>query len=52
VDGQLWVDMIDHRNVLSHRYGAALLGAGLAQIQTRYLPALEALQQYLELQQA
>lgn len=49
-DGQLWIDMLDHRNVLSHRYDATLLGNWLAEIQARYLPALEALQQYLELQ--
>jgi nucleotidyltransferase substrate binding protein (TIGR01987 family) len=49
-DGQLWIDMIDHRNVLSHKHDAALLGSGLAEIRARYLPALEALQQYLELQ--
>jgi len=47
-DGQLWVDMIDHRNLLSHKYDQALLSQGLGEIQTRYLPALEALQQYLQ----
>src|SRR5690606_2757273 len=51
-DGQLWVDMLDHRNLLSHKYDAALLGRGLAEIQSRYLPALEALRQYLEAQPA
>lgn len=50
-DGQLWIHMSDHRNVLSHKYDAALLGEGLAEIQTRYLPALEALKHFLELQQ-
>lgn len=47
-DGQLWIDMLDHRNLLSHKYDAALLSRGLAEIQSRYLPALDALQQYLE----
>jgi nucleotidyltransferase substrate binding protein (TIGR01987 family) len=47
-DGQLWIDMLDHRNVLSHKYDQSLLGPGLAEIQRRYLPALEALQQYLQ----
>src|SRR4051794_29943256 len=37
-DGQLWIDMLDHRNLLSHKYDAALLGKGLAEIQSRYLP--------------
>lgn len=47
-DGQLWIDMLDHRNLLSHKYDQALLGKGLAEIEARYLPALNALQQYLE----
>ena len=49
-DGQLWIDMLDHRNLLSHKYDQALLGKGLTEIGTRYLPALNALQQYLEAQ--
>lgn len=49
-DGQLWIDMLDHRNQLSHRYDAALLDRGLAEIQSRYLPALEALRVYLDTQ--
>lgn len=51
-DGQLWVDMLDHRNLLSHNYDSALLGKGLTEIGARYLPALNALQQYLEEQAA
>jgi nucleotidyltransferase substrate binding protein (TIGR01987 family) len=47
-DGQLWIDMLDHRNLLSHKYDQALLGKGLAEIEGRYLPALHALQKYLE----
>jgi len=48
-DGQLWIDMLDHRNLLSHN-DQALLGKGLAEIEVRYLPALNALRQYLEAQ--
>lgn len=47
-DGQLWVDMLDHRNLLSHKYDQALLGNGLTEIGSRYLPALNALHQFLE----
>lgn len=47
-DGQLWVDLIDHRHLLSHICDPALLGPGLRAIRERYLPALEALRQYLE----
>ncbi|MEY2937108.1 MAG: hypothetical protein RL033_7857 [Pseudomonadota bacterium] len=46
-DGQLWIDMIDHRNLLSHKYDQALISRGLDEIQSRYLPALADLQQYL-----
>lgn len=47
-DGQLWIDMLDHRNMLSHRYGGTLLGDTLREIQHRYLPALKALESFLE----
>jgi len=47
-DGQLWIDMLDHRNLLAHKYDQALLGHGLTAIQSRYLPALDALHQYLQ----
>jgi nucleotidyltransferase substrate binding protein (TIGR01987 family) len=52
VDGQLWIDMIDHRNRLSHKYDQALLSQGLGEIRARYLPALEALHLYLQEQAA
>lgn len=51
-DGQLWIDMLDHRNLLSHTYDLALLSPGLVAIQIRYLPALETLRQYLQQQAA
>lgn len=47
-DGQLWIDMLDHRNALSLKYDPATLGPGLEAIKVRYLPALEALHRYLE----
>jgi nucleotidyltransferase substrate binding protein (TIGR01987 family) len=49
-DGQLWIDMIDHRNLLSHRYDQALLSRSLTEIQGRFLPALEALRGHLQQQ--
>lgn len=49
-DGQLWIDTLDHRNLLSHRYDAALLEPRLAEVQSRYLLALEVLRRYLETQ--
>jgi len=47
-DGQQWIDMLDHGNMLSHKDGPGLLGQGSAEIQSRFLPALDALRQYLE----
>lgn len=49
-DGQLWVDMLDHRSLLAHKYDQALLNQGLKEIQSRYLPALDALHQFLQQQ--
>jgi nucleotidyltransferase substrate binding protein (TIGR01987 family) len=46
-DGQLWIDMLDHRNALFHKYDPGLLGPGLQAVQERYLPALDALHAYL-----
>lgn len=42
-DGQLWVDMLDDRNLLSHRYDPSLVAEGPEQIHVRYLPAIEQL---------
>jgi hypothetical protein len=47
-DGQLWVDMLNERNVLSRDYGEALVGKGLQHIHERYLPAMEQLLQFFE----
>lgn len=47
-DGQLWIDMIDHRSLLSHKYDQSLLSRGLEEIRARYLPALAALHRYLQ----
>jgi nucleotidyltransferase substrate binding protein (TIGR01987 family) len=42
-DGQIWIDMLEHRNLLSHRYDPSLIAEGLEQIEARYLPAIEEL---------
>jgi hypothetical protein len=47
-DGQIWIDMLDHRNLLSHKYDQTLLSQGLTEIQQRYLPALSSLHDYLQ----
>lgn len=40
VDGQVWVDMLDHRNLLSHTYDDAVFAEAVSAIAERYLPAM------------
>jgi nucleotidyltransferase substrate binding protein (TIGR01987 family) len=47
-DGQLWIDMLNERNLLSHMYDEALLEKGLQHIHERYLPAMEQLLQFFD----
>jgi nucleotidyltransferase substrate binding protein (TIGR01987 family) len=47
-DGQLWIDILEKRNVLSHKYDQELLGEALKEIQERYLPAIEQLQRFFQ----
>ena len=42
-DGQVWIDMLDHRNLLSHTYDLANFEAAAEAVAARYLPAMEAL---------
>ena len=46
-DGQAWVDMLDHRNLLSHTYDRAVFEKAVDAIAARYLPAMESLHVYL-----
>ena len=46
-DGQAWVDMLDHRNLLSHTYDRAVFETAVDAIAARYLPAMESLHVYL-----
>ncbi len=45
-DGQVWIDMLDHRNLLSHTYDCAVFEKAVDAIAARYLPALEELHRY------
>jgi nucleotidyltransferase substrate binding protein (TIGR01987 family) len=47
-DGQLWIDILEKRNLLSHKYDQELLGAALKEIHERYLPAIEQLQKFFQ----
>lgn len=45
VEGQTWVDMLQWRNALSHRYDEALLESGIAKIYREFVPAFVALRE-------
>jgi len=42
-DGQVWIDMLNHRNLLTHIYDEAVFKNAVEAISARYLPAMEAL---------
>jgi nucleotidyltransferase substrate binding protein (TIGR01987 family) len=46
-DGQVWIDMMLHRNQLSHTYDFAAFRQVLDAVQARYLPAMETLHEWL-----
>jgi len=46
-DGQVWIDMVDHRNLLSHSYDFSLFEKAVEAIVARYLPAMDSLHEFL-----
>ena len=46
-DGQTWIDMLDHRNLLSHTYDFSVFAKAVEVIHSRYLPAMNSLHEYL-----
>lgn len=42
-DGQVWIDMLHHRNLLSHTYDSAAVDNAMTALGERYFPALVAL---------
>ena len=49
-DGQVWIDMLDHRNLLSHTYDLAVFEKAVEAIAARYLPAMGELHAYFAAQ--
>ena len=45
-DGQVWIDMLDHRNVLSHTYDSATFEKAVHAIDQRYSVAIDALHRW------
>ena len=46
-DGQTWIDMLNHRNLLSHTYDFAVFEEAIRATQDYYLPTLQTLHQFL-----
>jgi len=46
-DGQVWIDMLNSRNLLSHTYDQAVFEEAVVAIASRYLPALKSVHSYL-----
>lgn len=46
-DGQVWIDMLNHRNLLAHTYDCAMFEQAVEAIAARYLPAMDALRHFL-----
>jgi len=46
--GQIWIDMLDHRNLLSHTYDQGEFERAIVQLESTYLPAIRALYERLK----
>jgi len=46
-DGAVWVNMLDHRNLLSHTYDSSVFEKAVEAIAAHYLPAMRQLHEFL-----
>lgn len=46
-NGQVWIDMLDHRNLLSHTYSPVVFEQAVEAIHTRYLSGIEHLHDFM-----
>ncbi len=51
-DGQVWIDMLEHRNEMSHTYSLASFEIAVEAIDKRYLPAFEQVHSFLHAEHA
>lgn len=49
-DGRVWIEMLDHRNLLSHTYDLAVFEGAAEALASRYAPAFEALHAFFATQ--
>lgn len=49
-DGQVWIDMLAHRNLLAHTYDTATFESAVDAIRDRYYPAILSLHDWLQTQ--
>lgn len=45
-DGVVWVNMLDHRNLLSHTYDSSVFEQAVEAIKDHYLPAMTKLHEF------
>lgn len=46
-EGQVWIDMFNHRNLLAHNYDGVVIGEVIDAMAARYFPAMEQLREFL-----
>jgi nucleotidyltransferase substrate binding protein (TIGR01987 family) len=47
-DGEVWINMLDHRNLLSHTYDSSVFEQAVEPIAGRYLPAMSKLHEFFK----